>query len=61
MAENYAETAALVDQMSGDFRERDERLAEFLPGELEVFIDQLGMLRAAAKDALREKYRNAAV
>jgi hypothetical protein len=26
MAESYAETAALVDQMNGDFAERDARL-----------------------------------
>jgi hypothetical protein len=61
MPESYAETAALVDQMNGDFRERDERLAEFYPGELEEFIHHLGMLRAAAQDALREKRRDAAV
>lgn len=55
MAEKYAETAALVAQMNEDFAERDRILEDSLPTELDTFIDQLGMLRNAAKDARRLK------
>jgi hypothetical protein len=54
-SENYAGTAALVDQMNKDFRERDDRLDDFYPSELEAFIDNLDSLREAALDALRRK------
>jgi hypothetical protein len=50
-----AQMTALLAQMDEDFGERDRILEDFFPTELDRFIDQLEMLRDAAKDALRMK------
>jgi hypothetical protein len=51
----FAETEILVAQMTEDFERRDDLLDDLFPSELETFINQLEMVRDAAKDSIRRK------